>query len=496
MQNPEIVIIGAGLGGLTCGAFLARAGLKVCILEQHSKIGGYAHTFRRGIPGKNGPTENYTFDIGIHSVPLSPDGMILNLLRQLDCDISTLEIIEQEEMFRCITPSFTFTVPSNADSANEQLIRHFASEKSVINTFIASARNIFTQFSESILENSTIYGPDSPMAIFLGVSYQKLLKAFFSNIQLQKLMGSIWPCIGVSPAKASSAPSFMMFASHLFEGSHHCKNNFSAIAELLSSCIIANGGQILTSSKVIALGVENKRVTFAQLENGQIIEASSFISNISPYQLYNYLIPATSRSKLVINRLQQLHPSVSVAAVYLGMQPSFREIVQGNIINWFSSDNYEEIYNSIKSGKGWKPDQMMLMPRFSEEYFKNTLTLLSLVDGNKAALADIDKKQIEHEMITCAENIYPGISKCINTSETATPSTFERYTGNTCGALYGFENICDRYCEARMPQKYPLNNLYNTGHWGLSGGGVWNVIVNGFRTSIVVIKEAEKTLCA
>ncbi|HEX2959642.1 MAG TPA: FAD-dependent oxidoreductase, partial [Chitinispirillaceae bacterium] len=125
MQNPEIVIIGAGLGGLTCGAFLAKAGLKVCILEQHSKIGGYAHTFNRGIPGKNGSVEKYAFDIGIHSVPLSPNGMIFHLLHQLDCDTSALEIVEQEEMFRSITPSISFAIPSDADTAKEKLIEHF-----------------------------------------------------------------------------------------------------------------------------------------------------------------------------------------------------------------------------------------------------------------------------------------------------------------------------------------------------------------------------------
>ncbi|HEX2956092.1 MAG TPA: hypothetical protein VHO70_04650, partial [Chitinispirillaceae bacterium] len=356
-------------------------------------------------------------------------------------------------------------------------------------------RDFFNEFSESIIENRTVYGFDSSMATFSGVSYQDFLQRFFTDIQLQKLMGSIWPCIGVSPEKASSAPSFMMFASHLFEGSHYCKNNFSAIADLLSSSIIANGGQILTSSKVVALGVENKKVTFAQLEDGRIIEAASFISNISPYQLYNFLIPATSRSRLVINRLQKLHPSVSVAAVYLGMQPSFSDIIQGNMINWFSTDNFDEIYGSIKSGKRWKPDQLILMPRFGKQIYKNTLTLLSLVDANGTALVDIDKSQIEHEMIRTAESIYPGISKYVNVSETATPLTFQRYTGNTGGALYGFENICDRYSEARMPHTYHLNNLFNTGHWGLSGGGVWNVIVNGYRTSRTVIEVMEKEFC-
>ena len=58
----DAVIIGSGIGGLTCGAFLTRAGMRVCVLEQHSKIGGYAHSFKR---------KKFTFESGIHSVSMS-----------------------------------------------------------------------------------------------------------------------------------------------------------------------------------------------------------------------------------------------------------------------------------------------------------------------------------------------------------------------------------------------------------------------------------------
>jgi len=39
-QNAyDAVIIGAGIGGLVCGCYLARAGMKVLICEQHYKPG-------------------------------------------------------------------------------------------------------------------------------------------------------------------------------------------------------------------------------------------------------------------------------------------------------------------------------------------------------------------------------------------------------------------------------------------------------------------------
>ncbi len=52
----DVIIIGAGIGGLTCGCYLAKAGMKVLIVEQHSKVGGCCTSFKR---------KGFTFDATI-----------------------------------------------------------------------------------------------------------------------------------------------------------------------------------------------------------------------------------------------------------------------------------------------------------------------------------------------------------------------------------------------------------------------------------------------
>lgn len=59
-KGYDVVVIGAGLGGLACAAALGKAGRRVLVLEAHSVLGGCAHSFKRKAPGGG----EYLFDSG------------------------------------------------------------------------------------------------------------------------------------------------------------------------------------------------------------------------------------------------------------------------------------------------------------------------------------------------------------------------------------------------------------------------------------------------
>ncbi len=63
----DAIIIGAGIGGLVCGCYLAKAGMKVLIVEKNAQPGGYCTSFTRG---------GFTFDSCVHSLgSLRPEGV-------------------------------------------------------------------------------------------------------------------------------------------------------------------------------------------------------------------------------------------------------------------------------------------------------------------------------------------------------------------------------------------------------------------------------------
>ena len=67
----DVVIVGAGLGGLECAYILAKKGLNVCVLEKEAQVGGCLQMFRR---------RGYAFDTGFHYVGGLGDGEPLNRL--------------------------------------------------------------------------------------------------------------------------------------------------------------------------------------------------------------------------------------------------------------------------------------------------------------------------------------------------------------------------------------------------------------------------------
>ena len=78
MNGKDVIIIGSGLGGLSSGVFLAKAGYRVVVLEQSTQIGGCLQCFKR---------KGVKFETGMHFIGSADKGQILyKLMRNLEIE--------------------------------------------------------------------------------------------------------------------------------------------------------------------------------------------------------------------------------------------------------------------------------------------------------------------------------------------------------------------------------------------------------------------------
>ena len=121
----DAVIIGSGLGGLSCAAAFARQGFKPLVLEQHYQPGGYATTFKR--PG------GFDFDVSLHSTTVGERNGIHNLIPGFP-EITDVDFLPHPYLYRVIYPDYDIRVPQrNLDEYIQILTGYFPEEREGIN---------------------------------------------------------------------------------------------------------------------------------------------------------------------------------------------------------------------------------------------------------------------------------------------------------------------------------------------------------------------------
>jgi diapolycopene oxygenase len=318
LNSKSVLIIGAGVGGLTAGIRLARLGYKVRILEARRQAGGLASGFE---------LEGFSFDSGPY-ILLDQPGLSW-AMQQLEISPDALPLRPIEHVYHVLqedgsTTAFDRSLASTAAAFEAQ----HAGSGQRYKAFVDSTFQIHQQLKPLTFKNRPgpldVLRSGSWRAVpFMLSSLGSVLRRSELPLVVQKGI-SIWTHIAGQPV--DQAPSPMAFVPGLFHevGSFYPAGGMRAIPELLERAALEAGVEISYGTRVAGIRTANKAVTGVQTEAGEFIAADGIVSNSSGIGTYTELVedfPKPEKEKLQQLPLQS--PGVCVYLAVRGQNPPY-----------------------------------------------------------------------------------------------------------------------------------------------------------------------------
>ncbi|MBI5582510.1 MAG: NAD(P)/FAD-dependent oxidoreductase [Deltaproteobacteria bacterium] len=487
------VVIGAGLGGLCCGAYLAGQGLPVTVVEQHNIPGGYATAFERA-EGK------FRFEVSLHGTSINNNATarILNNLGVLE----KLELVPLPEVYRFKAPGLDISVPQQDPEAYSRLLsRHFPKETDGIRSFVQE----MVALSEEVDRLHQKKGKF--LKILFPIQYRRmwnirnrtlaeLLNNHVRDPGLQNVLSALWGYYGLPPSKLSAFYYANATGEYLRNGSFYIKERSQQLSDALAGAIEKQGGKILYETRADQIRIKNGAAAGVALSNGQTLPARAVVSNASALTTFEKLVPREAVPPVYLRKLQAFRPSISSFIVWLGLARELRGRISGSGIYVSSGRGTEADYRSALAGE---VDQGSFSVSLYDNVFAgysrpgtSTVMLLFLCGFEPWRRFEADyragrKGEYQKEkdrwttiLIRRAEReVIPGLASLIAVQEGATPLTNLRFTGNPEGAIYGFEQSLDNAFMNRLENRTPVQGLYLAGAWGSPGGGFAGALRGG-----------------
>lgn len=460
----DAVIIGAGMSGLVCGCYLAKAGLKVLIAEQHHKPGGYCTSFTR---------QGFTFPAAAHFVGGMKYGNLGRIFEELEID-KKLNIKKYDPSNIIITPRYRVSFWADLDKTIEEFQKIFPDENDTI-------RNFFYLLMSS----------DPKVTVSMrSWTFKDLLDKYFSNAVLKTILS--FPLFGnaaLPPSLISAFIGIKIFKEFVLDGGYYIEGGIQMLPEALVEKFKELGGELKLSCPVKKIRVKDNKVTGIVVNGRDFISSKYVVSNCDARQTFFKLLGKNNIDPDFITKINSMIPSLSGYVLYLGIDEHLKELPETGVNIWMlTADemNLDDLYLSVKKGyfntiKGYllyvSPDK------------RNVLAFLVAPFKSKKYWFHHKVKLSESLMTRIETDIIPGISSYIKFKDAATPQTLYRYTLNYKGAAFGWACLPSQLALTDFRKPSFVRGLYMSGHWTTKGFGIPGVIYVGEDTARMILKK-------
>jgi prolycopene isomerase len=468
-SSADVVVVGAGLGGLACAADLAAAGASVVVLERHSLVGGYASSFSRG---------PYTFDVSQHSVGgLGPGQSFHTLLERLGI-ASDVRVAVPGRLATIARDGSELAIPNDRDGCLDALASLSPPDGPELRALLETCASIHRDTVTGALENdmrALVRG----MRLAGDRTFADALAPIASR-DLRVVLSAPWVLLGLPPSRASFSWFAKVLATTFVEGTAHILGGGQALSDAMAARIPAQGGEVRTAVAATRIIVEAGRAAGVMTQADETIHARAVVAAVDPWSIASLLGDGSTEPSG--------EPSLSMLALYLGLRDGAAPAMPEGA-SFLLAGDAESAYRASLRGEVAGTDLVLSNPGPLDPGTSGSMVhAVALVNGRP--WFDLDgkvylkrKAEATQAMLGRLEALYPGLPASIEVKETATPRTMHGYTRNHLGAVYGLAQTVAQSGARRPGASTPIPSLFRTGAWVLPGGGYSAATLSGLMTA-------------
>ncbi|RLG24304.1 hypothetical protein DRN85_07890 [Methanosarcinales archaeon] len=360
----DVVILGAGPNGLCAAAYLAKAGLKVLVLEKRCEAGGGLATEEVTVAPHIHNTHSI-YHLMVNYAPVYQDFHLAEKynLKYVHPELQFALPLSDGKSVRIYTDvdrtCASFAQFSKKDAEAYREIHH--KFKKYLDLFIAPATYVVPIAGPLQAAKLDAHEQGREISEFSGKSPKRIVEELFENDHIRALMLYLSAHWGLEPDVDGVGYLAMLFLG-MCTNYRLCVGGSHMLAQSLQKVIVENGGVIRTSQIIKRIVVKDGRATGIELSDGAVIEANkAIISTIDPIQTF---IKYTGKENLEEDFVEKLenfrwdHWSLLTVHALLEKPPAF---IDPEINNAFiyapvgieTEENLLELWEAIAKGELW-----------------------------------------------------------------------------------------------------------------------------------------------
>lgn len=450
-KSYDVVVIGAGNGGLAAAIRVLQAGYSCLLLEKHNLPGGFATSFKCG---------RFEFEASLHELndfgsPEEP-GEIRTLFRELGVE-DKIDWIRIPEAYHLITTDkqYDCEMPFGIDAYIAKMEQYVPGSKKSMTKFFELCNEVrdAQDYSNSVggKTDAEYMKTHFPNFIKAGsYSVNEVLAALKMPKKAQDILNAYWCYLGVDCDRMSFLHYGSMVIRYITRDAWMPKMRSHEISLALETRIRELGGDIWYHSEAQKILTDDKNtITGVQLTDGTVIPTRHVIANCSPHLVFGKMLDEKSVSEKIVRATNARKFAGRGFSLFLGLNQS-AEALGIKSHNYFIYDTADTVkqYGLMKKVETNHVQATVCLNNAYPEcsppgtcilYFT---TLFMSDDWGNVSQTDYfkAKDRIANDMITVFERETGcHIRDSIEQISIASPTTYARYCGHPEGVIYGYE---------------------------------------------------------